>query len=87
MKPQRQLTLLTEIYHCAQAGAQFIIVSHSPILLGIPSARILNFNDGAVHPCTYEETDSFQVTSLFINNREQLLYRLLSEEPDQEKDE
>lgn len=33
---QRQLTLLMEIYECAKQGSQFIIVTHSPILLGIP---------------------------------------------------
>ena len=53
----------------------------SPILLGIPGAEILNFDDGPIHPCAYEETDSYQVTSMFITNREQILRRLL-EEPD-----
>ena len=79
LSPQRQLTLLIEINRCAKAGAQFIIVTHSPILLGLPDAEILSFDDGPIHPCTYEETDSYQVTSMFINNREQILRRLLSE--------
>ena len=52
-------------------------LSHSPILLGFPDAQILSFDDGAVHPCNYEDTDSYQITSLFLNNREQLLSRLL----------
>ena len=77
LSPQRQLTLLIEIVHCAEEGAQFIIVTHSPILLGIPGAEILSFDDGAVHTCDYEETDSYQVTKLFLENREQLLRRLL----------
>ena len=79
LSPQRQLTLLMEIYSCARQGSQFIIVTHSPILLGIPGAEILSFDKGMIHTCTYEETDSYQVTELFINNREQLLKRLLSE--------
>ena len=79
LSPQRQLTLLMEIDRCVKEGAQFIIVTHSPILLGLPGAEILSFDDGRIHPCTYEETDSYQVTSLFINNREQLLRRLLDE--------
>lgn len=79
LSPQRQLTFLMEIYRCAKAGAQFIIVSHSPILLGIPGAEILCFDDGQIHSCSYEETDSYQVTELFINNREILLRRLLEE--------
>ncbi|MCM1044992.1 MAG: AAA family ATPase [Candidatus Gastranaerophilales bacterium] len=79
LSPQRQLTLLMEIDSCAKAGSQFIIVTHSPILLGIPDARIISFDDGKIHPCAYEDTESYKVTEMFINNREQLLGRLLSE--------
>ena len=77
LSPQRQLTLLMEIHRCANEGSQFIIVTHSPILLGIPGAQILSFDSGQIHPCDYEDTDSYQVTSMFINNREQILRRLL----------
>ena len=79
LSPQRQLTLLVEIVRCAKEGSQFIIVTHSPILLGIPGAEILSFDEGKIHPCAYEETDSYQVTSMFINHREQILRRLLEE--------
>lgn len=79
LSPQRQLTLLMEICNCAKNGSQFIIVSHSPILLSIPDALILTFDDGPVHPCTYEETDSYQITKMFIENREQILRRLIGE--------
>lgn len=78
LSPQRQLTLMMAIHECAQKGAQFFIVSHSPILLGIPDAEILTFDQGLVHPCEYEETESYQVTEMFINNRKQLLERLLN---------
>ena len=56
LSPQRQLTLLVEIDRCAMEGSQFIIVTHSPILLGMPGAEILSFDDGPIHPCAYEET-------------------------------
>ena len=79
LSPQRQLTLLAEIHRCVKEGAQFIIATHSPILLGLPGAGILSFDDGMIHPCTYEETDSYQVTSMFINNRDQILHRLLDD--------
>lgn len=79
LSPQRQLTLLLEICSCAKQGSQFIIVTHSPILLGIPDAQILSFDDGIVHNCEYEETESYKVTEMFINNRELLLGRLLPE--------
>lgn len=77
LSPQRQLTLFMEIYECAKKGSQFIIATHSPILLGIPGAEIMTFDDGPIHRCEYEETDSYQVTEMFINHREQLLERLL----------
>lgn len=79
LSPQRQLTLLMEIYKCAREGSQFFIVTHSPILLGIPGADIYCFDDGKIHLCEYEETESYQVTEMFINNRQMLLDRLLNE--------
>lgn len=79
LSPQRQLTLMMEIYACAKGDSQFIIATHSPILLGIPDAQILSFDDGEVRSCEYEDTESYKVTELFINNREALLKRMLSE--------
>ena len=77
LSPQRQLTLLVEIHRCAAEGSQFLIVTHSPILLGMPDSEILTFDDGPIHPCSYEETDSYQITSMFVNHREQILKKLL----------
>lgn len=77
LSPQRQLTLLALVNQSVMQGSQFIIVSHSPILLGYPDAQILAFDDGKVHNCKYEETNSFRIMELFINNREQVLNKLL----------
>lgn len=79
LSPQRQLTLLLHIDGLVKQGAQFIIASHSPILLGLPEAQILSFDEGYIHNCEYTETESYQVTEMFINNREYFLKRLLSE--------
>ena len=79
LSPQRQLTLLMEICSYAKQGSQFIIATHSPILLGIPGAQIISFDEGTVHNCEYEDTESYKVTEMFINNRDALLERLLSE--------
>ncbi|MCR1897375.1 AAA family ATPase [Irregularibacter muris] len=80
LSPQRQLTLLILIYNLAQKGTQFIIASHSPILLGMPGASILSFGDGKIREITYEETESYKVTELFINNRQLLLNNMLENE-------
>ena len=53
--------------------------SHSPILLDYPGAEILSFDDGQIHQCEYDDTDSYRVTEMFINSREQILKRLLEE--------
>ncbi len=80
LSPQRQLALLLHIVKMAEAGSQFIIVTHSPILLGIPDAEILEFSDAGIHRCEYEETESYRITKLFIANRERMLDRLLRED-------
>lgn len=79
LSPQRQLTLLLEISKCVRNGSQFIIVTHSPILLGFPDAEILSFDDGEIHPISYEDTQSYQITKMFINDRRQILRHLLDE--------
>ena len=79
LSPQRQLSLLAEIAECAKAGAQFIIATHSPILLGLPGAELLSF-DGGLRPCAYEDTDSYQITKMFIERREQMLRQLMDED-------
>ena len=77
LSPQRQLALLVELDRCSKEESQFIIVTHSPILLGLPGADILSFDDGRVHQVEYEDTESYQVTEMFINHREHLLSKLL----------
>ncbi len=80
LSPQRQLTLLICLHKLAREGSQFLIASHSPILLGMPEAEILSFDEGKICPVSYQETQSYQVTEMFLNHREYLLERLLNEE-------
>ena len=76
LSPQRQLTLMRHIYYMAMEGSQFIIATHSPILLGLPDSRILNFSEDGIKPIQYEETESYQITKLFLERREQMLKEL-----------
>ncbi len=80
LSPQRQLALLGKICMCAKKGAQFFIVTHSPILLGMPYAQILSFDDDGIHVTKYEDTESYRVTSLFINRRGYILEQILGDE-------
>lgn len=79
LSPQTQLALLVEICECAKKGAQFIIVTHSPILLAIPGAEIIRFDNGEMKNCEYEDTESYKVIEMFINNRNQILKKLLGD--------
>lgn len=86
LSPQRQLTLLIYLVRMAQRGSQFVIATHSPILLGTPDADIYSFDDGRVRKVSYEETDSYQITKMFIENRSYLLERLLRDEEESENE-
>lgn len=79
LSPQRQLTLFIQLTKMAENGSQFIVASHSPILLGIPGAEIFSFDNGELHICEYVETESYQVMEMFINNRDILTNRLLKD--------
>ncbi|MBR2571613.1 MAG: AAA family ATPase [Clostridia bacterium] len=78
LSPQRQLTLMLHIHSMALKGSQFIIATHSPILLGLPEARILSFTDEGIRPIRYEDTESYQITKLFLERRESLLNKLFN---------
>ncbi|WP_162012771.1 AAA family ATPase [Streptococcus sp. S784/96/1] len=77
LSPQRQLTLLYHLHEQVKRGSQFIIATHSPILLGFPEARILSFDDGQVQEVAYEECSAYQITKLFLEDRERVLHNLL----------
>ena len=61
----------------AKEGSQFLIASHSPILLGLPEAEILSFDGNTIEKISYEDTESYAITEMFINNREVLIKHLL----------
>lgn len=78
LSPQRQLSLLIQIVKMAEEGSQFLIATHSPILLGMPEACIYSFDNDEVYVCNYEETECYQVMKAFLNDRERFLGRLLN---------
>lgn len=68
LSPTRQLTALTLIDELVKKNSQFIIATHSPILLAYPNSVIYQFSDDGVKQVTYEETEQFRVTQSFLNN-------------------
>ncbi|MDQ0208829.1 AAA family ATPase [Alkalicoccobacillus murimartini] len=82
LSPARQLAFIKVIHDLATKGqAQFIIATHSPILLGYPDADILSFDHEKISRVSYEMTDHYQLTHTFLQNRERVLMDLLKEEP------
>ena len=69
LSPQRQLALLAHMSALVAAGtSQFIIATHSPILLTFPGAQILSFDGDALHPISLEDTSHFQITKGILQN-------------------
>jgi predicted ATPase len=69
LSPQRQLVLLAHMVQLSEGGAaQFIIATHSPILLTFPGARLLSFDGGAIHEVSLENTSHYQITRGILNH-------------------
>ena len=67
LSPRTQLALLSLLKEISRTGvAQFIIATHSPILLACPAARILTFDEIPVKPIAYEKTDHYQIYKGFM---------------------
>ena len=82
LSPQRQLSFLILIHDTLRdhKDAQFIISTHSPILLGYPGAQIISFDD-ALHEIPYEKTASMQIVRRFTTDRENFLDELFRDPP------
>jgi len=74
LSPKSQLELLGLLHDMGRMGhAQFIIATHSPILLACPGADILNFNQLPLESIGYEDTEYFNIYRDFLNNRKKYL--------------
>lgn len=80
LSPSRQLTLLAELHRLIGQNSQFIIATHSPILLAYPGAQIYSFDEKTVTPIRYRETEHYQVTKNFLDCPERMIDILLKEE-------
>ena len=76
LSPQRQLALLSMLKGMAEADSQFIVATHSPILMALPGADILSFDYAPVRRVAYDEVEHVSLTRDFLNNPEAFLRRL-----------
>lgn len=81
LSPARQLAFMRIIYQLVSGGnAQFIIATHSPILLGYPNANILTFDSTTIESVRYEDTEHYQITKGFLNRTERFLEDLFRDD-------
>lgn len=77
LSPQRQLAVLARLHQLIEDGAQFIIATHSPLLMAYPDARIFQCGKEGIQEVAYEDTEHFQVTRDFLANPERMLRVLM----------
>ena len=81
LSPMRQMSMLVLMKGLADNGAQFIIATHSPILLAYPDALIYQITDAGMETVPYTETEHYRVTRDFLNRPDKMLGLLLDQLP------
>ena len=81
LSPQSQLGLLAMINDMVQQDAQFVIATHSPILLGFPDAVIYSCDELPMRRVAFEDLEHVVLTRAFLNDRQRFLRRLMEPNP------
>jgi predicted ATPase len=83
LSPRRQLTFLKIMHDLIETSrSQFIVATHSPILMAYPAARLYQFDENGIRRVEYEETEHFQVTRDFLAGRERFFKHLFADTGD-----
>lgn len=76
LSPQRQLAFLIRMDELVKQNSQFIIATHSPIILSYPKAKIIEISENGFQELKYNETSNYSLYKTFINNPEYMLKKL-----------
>lgn len=79
LSPSRQMAALRRIHQLVQRKSQFIIATHSPILMAYPNAKLLLLNSNGFSEIRYEETEYYCVMKRFLTDRERVINELLDD--------
>lgn len=79
LSPTRQLTLLARMNQLCKSKSQFIIATHSPILLAYPDAHIYQVTNTGLELTEYEDTEHYAITKSFLLNPERMLNELFKD--------
>ena len=77
LSPKRLLTLMAEIDSLVKNDSQFIIATHSPILITFPNSEIMEFSNDGIKKVDYSKTEHYNLTRRFLENPEKMLEALL----------
>jgi predicted ATPase len=77
LSPPRQLTLLRRVHELVREGSQFLIATHSPIVMAYPGATIYRLDATGIASVDYEETEHVVFTRDFLNNKERFLAEIV----------
>lgn len=80
LSPTRQLAVLRRIHHLVEDQSQFIIATHSPILMAYSGAKIYQLDSSGFTEVRYQDTEHFIVTRDFLSNPERMLETLFSDD-------
>ena len=64
------------MHHLVEEDVQFIIATHSPIIMSYPNSKIINLDD-KMKEIKYEKTEHYLITRYFLNNTEKMLHLLM----------
>lgn len=80
LSPTRQMAALATIHRLVEQGSQFIIATHSPILLAYPRSRIVQFDGTGLSEVRYEDTEHYAVTRYFLNHHKDMVQTLMHDD-------
>ena len=80
LSPSRQLSLLVALHELTARHSQFLIATHSPILMAYPGAEVLELSEAGIRSVDYRETEHYRLTRRFLEDPERMLRYLLEEE-------
>jgi predicted ATPase len=80
LSPQRQLSMLVRLHDLVDDFSQFIIATHSPLIMAYPDAWIYHFGPEGIQRIDYEDTEHYQITRSFMRDPKIMLKRLLRRE-------
>ncbi|RLQ94374.1 AAA family ATPase [Falsibacillus albus] len=80
LSPLRQLSMLCRLQELVNKDSQFIIATHSPILMAYPGAKLIELTKEGLHETVLEDTGHYQIMKQFFHDKERMLHHLLHEE-------